>query len=128
MVTIYIRTYDENIKDENDENKKTWLKNTGERREAQLQSKKKVTKNKDITLKIFTKKEKTNERLKELTRAVKVSNRIKKKKLPENVYYQQCRGYWRYWRFLLKINWNECKLKPTTNIDISNIDISNEFM
>lgn len=91
LVTIYIRTYDENIKDENDKNKNPDLK-TQEKEEDHNYKVKKVTTNKDITLKIFTKKEITNELLKELTRAVKVSNRIKKK-LPEFFYYQQCRGY-----------------------------------
>lgn len=57
MVTIYIRTYDENIKDENDENKNPDLK-TQEKEEDHNYKVKNVTKNKDIALKIFTKKNK----------------------------------------------------------------------
>lgn len=55
MVTIYIRTYDENIKDENDEKKNPDLK-TREKEEDHNYKVKNVTKNKDIALKIFTKK------------------------------------------------------------------------
>lgn len=56
MVTIYIRTYDENIKDENDEKKKNPDLKTREKEEDHNYKVKNVTKNKDIALKIFTKK------------------------------------------------------------------------